>query len=342
MPNTKPPFTPILHFEYRIWPAFAAALLVLLLLIAAVAWRQDFFTPATRFYCRTDTSAGLQENMPVKISGFRIGKVTGIQLEGVGRVRCDLAVFTRYRQLVHQDSIAVLASEGLIGQSVVVISTPTQPGPLAAPDSEIAFQRVAGIIDMAQSMKQHLEQVTDEMHTLLASLNAPDGLIHNLSSSTGQMAETMPRILQGVESIIKSVDDTMHVLQKNLADTTSLSSQLVAYVNNPEGDVKVSFRNLRESLEEVHRNTPALLEKLDHSLGAMEEATTTLRETLNRSSPDFVETVRRADDAAKGALDVIDSARKIWPISRHLPEEAPPMLLPPSLASASPPATAGH
>jgi hypothetical protein len=55
-----------------------------------------------------------------------------------------------------------------------------------------------------------------------------------------------------------------------------------------------------------------------------------------------VETVRRADDAAKGALDVIDSARKIWPISRHLPEEAPPVLLPPSLAPASPPATAGH
>ena len=142
---------PLLRFEKKIWPAFSAALLILLLLIAAVAWRQDVFRPKTRLVCHTNTSDGLQDNMPVKLSGFRIGKVTAVELEGIGRVRLDLEVFTKYRHLLHKDSVAMLGSEGFIGQVIVIVTSPS-PGPEAVPGDELPFRRDESVVEMAQSL----------------------------------------------------------------------------------------------------------------------------------------------------------------------------------------------
>jgi phospholipid/cholesterol/gamma-HCH transport system substrate-binding protein len=318
----------LLRFEKKIWPAFSAALLILLVLIAAVAWRQDFFTPKARFVCYTNTSDGLQDNMPVKISGFRIGKVTKVELEGIGRVRLDLEVFTRYVHLLHKDSVAMLGSEGLIGEGVIVILTSPNPGPVAAAGDEFAFRRVESVVEMAQSLIQRMDSVTDEVHTMLTLFNSPDGLIRTLTSSTKQMGEMIPRILSDVQTTIQG-------LQKNLQDTTGVTNQLLAYLNDPQGDMKISVRNFKETLADVHVEVPKLLEKLDGSMRNIEQSTALLRDTLKQAAPDLVDTVRRAQDDTKDVHDILDSAKKVWPISGHLPEEAPLVLVPPSLPSAS-------
>ena len=321
---------PLLRFEKKIWPAFSAALLILLLLIAAVAWRQDFFTPRTLFVCHTNTSDGLQDNMPVKISGFRIGKVTQVELEGIGRVRLDLEVFTKYRHLLHKDSVAMLGSEGFIGQGVIVILTSPNPGPEAEAGDELPFRRVESVIEMAQSLIKQMESVTDEVHAMLVLFNAPDGLIRNLTSAIKQMDETMPRILSGVEVTVQG-------LQKNLEETTSVTNQLLVYLNNPNGDLKGAMRNLNESMADIHRDMPGMLEKLDGSLRNIEQSTALLHSTLKQASPDLVDTVRGANDDVKSLHEVLDSAKKMWPISGHLPAEAPLAAVPPSLPSAPAP-----
>ena len=323
---------PLLRFEKKIWPAFAAALLILLLLIAAVAWRQDLFTPKTPFVCHTNTSEGLLDNMPVKISGFRIGKVTNVELEGIGRVRIDLEVFTKYSHLLHKDSVAMLGSEGFIGQGVIVIVTSPNPGPEAAPGDELVFRRVESVIEMAQSLIKQMQSVADEVHAMLVLFTAPDGLIRNLSSATKQMDEMMPRILSGIEVTVQG-------LQKSLQETTGVTNQLLAYLNNPEGDMKIAMRDLKGTMADIHVQVPKLLEQLDGSMRNIEQSTLLLRDTLKQASPDLIATVRRAQDDVKDIHDVVDSAKKVWPLSGHLPEEAPVVLVPPSLPSA--PTSAG-
>jgi hypothetical protein len=84
---------------------------------------------------------------------------------------------------------------------------------------------------------------------------------------------------------------------------------------------------------------PKLLEQLDGSMRNIEQSTLLLRDTLKQASPDLIATVRRAQDDVKDIHDVVDSAKKVWPLSGHLPEEAPLVLVPPSLPSA--PTSAG-
>ena len=84
------------------------------------------------------------------------------------------------------------------------------------------------------------------------------------------------------------------------------------------------FVGLKESLEAARMSMPILLDKLHTSLTNIEDTTTVLRATLKQASPEMLETVRKASDAAKGARDVVESAKKIWPINGHLPEENSP------------------
>ena len=328
MPTPPVSEFPLLRFEKKIWPAFYAALLILLLLITAVAWRQNFFTPKTRFVCHTNTSVGLQDNMAVKISGFRIGKVAKVDLEGIGRVRLDLEVFTKYTHLLHKDSVAMLDSEGFIGQGVIVILTSAHPGPEAEPGDEFAFRRVESVIEMAQSLIKQIGGLTEDVHAMLGLLNAPDGLIHNLNSATKQMDEMMPRVMADVQATVQG-------LQKDLQDTTSVTNQLLTYLNNPEGDLKIAMRNLKDSLADIHQGVPKLLEQLDGSLRNIEQSTSLLHDALKQASPDLVDAIHGAQGDVKDIQDVVDSAKKIWPISSHLAAEAPLVLVPPSLPSAS-------
>jgi phospholipid/cholesterol/gamma-HCH transport system substrate-binding protein len=320
----------LLRFEKKIWPAFLSALVILLALVAAVAWRQDFFTPKTRIVCRTTTSVGLVENIPVKISGYRIGKVARVELEGIDRVRFELEIFTKYGQMVHKDSVAMLGSEGFIGQGVIVIITSAHPGPQIEAGDELAFRRVESVVDMAQGLIQRAQVVTDDVHTMLALFNAPDGLIHNLTSATKALDETLPRVMLGLETTVQG-------LQKSLQETTSVTNQLLVYLNNPNGDLKGAMRNLNESMADIHRDMPGMLEKLDGSLRNIEQSTALLHSTLKQASPDLVDTVRGANDDVKSLHEVLDSAKKMWPISGHLPAEAPLAAVPPSLPSAPAP-----
>jgi phospholipid/cholesterol/gamma-HCH transport system substrate-binding protein len=324
---------PLLRFERKIWPAFIAALLILLALIVTVAWRQDFFAPTIHLVCRTNTSVGLQENMQVKVSGFRIGKVRRVELEGIDQVTFDLDIFTKYSHMVHRNSVAMLGSEGFIGQGVIVIVASPDPGPPIASGDELRFRRVDSVVDMAQGLIQRAQVVTDDVHNMLTLFNAPDGLIHNLSSATKELDDVLPRVLLGIETTVQG-------LQKNLQETTSVTNQLLVYLNNPEGDVKQSVRSLKESMADIHQNIPGMLEKIDGSLRNIEQATATLRDTLKQASPDLVETVRGANDDVKGVHDILGSAKKIWPISKHLPGEVPLDAVPPSLPAPAAAATA--
>ena len=127
----------------------------------------------------------------------------------------------------------------------------------------------------------------------------------------------------------------MQGLQKSLQETTSVTNQLLVYLNNPEGDLKLSVQILKDSMADIHQSIPGILEKLDASLRNVEQSTALLRDTLKQAAPELVENVRGAKDDVKGVHDVLGSAKKIWPISGHLPEEAPLVVVPPSLAPAA-------
>jgi len=177
---------------------------------------------------------------------------------------------------------------------------------------------------MAQGLIQRAQVVTDDVHAMLALFNAPDGLIHNLTSAPKELDETLPRVMRGLETTVQG-------LQKSLQETTSVTNQLLVYLNNPEGDLKLAMRNFNESMAGIPRDMPGMLEKLDGSLRNIEQSTALLHSTLKQASPDLIDTVRGANDDVKSIHDVLDSAKKMWPISGHLPVEAPLAVVPPSL-----------
>lgn len=112
-------------------------------------WLHNSFT--VRF--RTPDASGLWPGVHVTLSGYRIGRVERVQLEGDGRVAVELRIAETYRRLIGPRTRAWRYQEGLIGASQVGLSPDsTAPATPSGGDSrEVRFQPGP---DLAQLLKE--------------------------------------------------------------------------------------------------------------------------------------------------------------------------------------------
>jgi phospholipid/cholesterol/gamma-HCH transport system substrate-binding protein len=95
-------------------------------LVAFVIWKQEVFRSSRVINLIAASSQGVQKGMAARLSGFRIGKVGNVELEGENRVRVTLEVFSEYAHFLRADSMASIASESLIGDRFIDITAGTR------------------------------------------------------------------------------------------------------------------------------------------------------------------------------------------------------------------------
>src|SRR3954469_13309923 len=102
---------PLLQPDAASIRAARAARLSLWLTVAAIVaiagylgWKEGLFTPVSHFHFSTASSKSLSKGMPVRLSGFRIGQVSRVELQPDRQVRVDFAVLAPYLGFVKTDS----------------------------------------------------------------------------------------------------------------------------------------------------------------------------------------------------------------------------------------------
>ena len=91
-----------------------AALFVLLAVIGIAAillWtgiKKGAFTAKSPIYFVADSGQGLSEGMPVKYSGFKIGKLNTLTLDEQGHVQVEVSLEAKYLKLIRDDAVISL------------------------------------------------------------------------------------------------------------------------------------------------------------------------------------------------------------------------------------------
>ncbi|MCX6398116.1 MAG: MCE family protein [Propionibacteriales bacterium] len=273
-----------------------AASLIAIVLLVLVAFKADSLPViggGDTYYAFFKESGGLKANDEVRIAGVRVGKVTGVDLDGdhvkvAFKIKTDSKFGTETR--------AEIKVKTLLGAMFLSL-VPEGGGQLKAgstiPDTRTkpAFEVVAAFSGLAQNAEDiNLDDLTKALNTLAeATANTPEELKSTLSGLSALSANVAARDEQvnllltnlkkvsgvladrntDVVALMKDGDvllralvarrDSVHTL---LVTTSKLSTELTALVRQSRGDLKPALANLTGVVSVLRKNQS----NLDNSL----------------------------------------------------------------------------
>jgi phospholipid/cholesterol/gamma-HCH transport system substrate-binding protein len=198
-----------------------SALLILFAGVFVIGNQQRLFTRS--FYLRAEfaTVSGLLRGAEVRIGGVRKGTVDEIRLPSRpgGKVLVVMSLDNSTRNLVKQDSVAAIETEGLLGNKFMALSfgSPEATGvkdwdtvASAAPlDVADLFKKTSDIMDTTHSTMKHLETTSEHIATITARV---------LSAATTDIAATSVETRKTVAQArvgVTAFTENMQALKQN-------------------------------------------------------------------------------------------------------------------------------
>ncbi len=271
------------------------AVIVLLVSWWGIKWLggQNLLKSSNIYYVYFDDVTGLMESSRVQLRGVEVGNVRSITLEEE-RVKVEIAIESRYADMIADNSVAEIGSSGLMGSTKVFIvqgdsdkimkdgatfegrQRPDIMGMLADKGGVLMDglnKTVQGINELLAgnsanitSLIANLESLSTSIDTLLSSSAAGiEGAVNNLNTFTSSLAANTERI----ESVIDNVDKFSGELAdadvvNKLTTTVASLNEVIAAIESGEGSAGKLIYDaaLYNSLSEAGNNLAVLLEDL--------------------------------------------------------------------------------
>jgi len=273
----------------------AASILAILLLIL-VAFKADSLPViggGDTYYAYFKESGGLKANDEVRIAGVRVGKVTGVDLDG-DHVKVAFKIKTDSK--FGNETGAQIKVKTLLGAMFLAL-TPAGEGQLKAgstiPDERTtpAFEVVAAFSGLAENADAiDKDNLTKALNTLAeATKNTPEELKSTLSGLSALSANVAARDqqvnllltnLKKVSGVLADRNSDVVALMKDgdvllralvarreavhtlLVTTSKLSTELTALVRQSRGDLKPALANLTGVVGVLRKNQTNLDDSL--------------------------------------------------------------------------------
>lgn len=218
-----------------------AALVILFTGVFAIGNQQRMFTHSYRLRTEFPTVSGLLAGAEVRIGGVRKGTVDEIRLPSQpgGKVRVLMSLDDATRNLVKQDSMATIETEGLLGNKFLAIAFGS-PGAKGiqdwdtiqcTPPLEVSdlLKKTSDIMDTTHRTLRHFETTSEHIATITARVDRGDGslgavlkdrtLYNKLSAATTDIAATAGETRQVVTQAkagVSAFTENMQALKHNI------------------------------------------------------------------------------------------------------------------------------
>jgi phospholipid/cholesterol/gamma-HCH transport system substrate-binding protein len=248
---------------------------------------------------------GLEKGAKVRVAGFDAGEVTAISVphspsEGF---RLTLRIDPSVHGLVRTDSVATIATEGLVGDKYVLI----QPGSLASPeaasfgtipsketsDMTELLQKGTALIDNANgTMKVVSDKLATTLDAATSAINNTNDLVVGVKQGRGTVGmmlrdeKTAAHIREALENVRQATSSMNHASKQADAlisdfQSRGLPAKAQGIISEADSIVSdVQRRNLGEKLDQT-------MENVHHAADNIDATTRQLHETIARAlAPD--------------------------------------------------------
>jgi phospholipid/cholesterol/gamma-HCH transport system substrate-binding protein len=155
------------------------------ILILLMSGTGGVFTKKITLKSYFDNAGGLREGAPVRLQGVDIGNVAGIRVVSdparrLTPVEVTLKVNTKYHSNLRKDSVTLLSTAGVLGETYIDIDSAQASGPEVQQGDVLATRETPQIEDVvraSQSTLQNLDALEKRVDRILAFIESGQGSI---------------------------------------------------------------------------------------------------------------------------------------------------------------------
>lgn len=286
--ETDPRF---LFLKGKVFLFSVIALISGLVILFLIAKQRGLFVKMDEIYFITERATGLSTGMPVKVSGFKIGRLKSMKLQDDATVKVILFIEHSQMKWLRTDSFAILTKEGLIGESIIEI-IPGRDRQLK-PGESIRFEKSKGIEEMAGELKGELTGIIEGIKELLNYINSPQG---DIKKSLSNLQKVSGNLIKTTESMNKLLEE----LQRRTASIGDKTEETIAETKKRIEELSGLITTTKESINNISRE--------------LLETAKTIKDTTDRSSKDIPVVLEQTKRSLQDLEDILQSIKGMWPI----------------------------
>lgn len=314
--------------KFRVTVVTTVAVLILLTLIYLLSGA-TLLHEKTRLYIYIPDATGITPDSPVEVNGILVGHVESVSLTGSNApdrvVRVTLEVLRDRLNTITDDSYAQIASESLVGDKLIAITSGTSPNRIR-PGSELHFKAQSDLmnsLDLTQfeaqlrsvdAMLTDIEQGKSALGQFVLGEQMYDDVskrvgeiqraVHDAANTTGRLGDALytNRLYNQIRDPIVRVDQSLAQIQAGqgaagqfLRDPAQFES-----FRNDIASLRKSIANLRanafvssdDAYTGWNRSLAALIQNVDESNAGPLFNTTEMYDNLTGAAREMTTTFR--------------------------------------------------
>ena len=241
----------------------ALALTIFALVILLIGRERRYFDPQISYHAAFDNVDGLKRDAPVWLGGLEVGRVVSITFSpdlGDKRIQVRIEVSSKFGERIRADSVARLASRGVLGDKAIDVSLGSAGSPKIPPGGEIksgssgdlsSLLKASGeIVDNAvqisrdlkhavadysdPEMRKDLARLLHSSADVMGSVEHGDGAVHALIYDA-KTKDDVRALLANASHVARRVDSAVDQVDGLLAQARTGEGALHELLYDPKG-----------------------------------------------------------------------------------------------------------
>lgn len=295
------------------------ALVMLSVIFFFMGKERGIFTTKYLLFLTVDSGSGFIEGIPVKLLGFKIGKVRSLALTQEAKVRVALEINKEYQRLIRKGSVARLLKEGFIGDTVIEVTVGPSSGKIIEDKGEIPFERMGGIEEFAKEIKPVLQEVKET----ISYINNPEGDIKKAITNIERLTEGLLATKDNLDELLKEAKGTIKEATPAITSMDNIGKKTLPVMDKTAVVMDKIF-TITSDTEKVLKKLPEIMDKVDKVMNDIIK----LSDTISNKSHGIKNMLEDTEDVLKDTKEILKGVKESWPINSMLPPKKELRLIP--------------
>jgi len=230
--------------KIRLGIFISVGIAVFIAAIYFIGEKQQLFRSTFRLTGVFADVAGLQAGNNVRLSGINVGTIENISIISDTSVRVEILVDESIRKFIKKDAIAIIGSEGLMGNKILIINPGTGGKKEIENNDVIQTAPPINMDDILISLKSTMDNasdITSDLSTITNNIQSGKGTIGRLimdKSWRENFDSTFANFKKGSARFVtlmdkeNEVDGILLALKSTIENTSNITSDLSKITNS--------------------------------------------------------------------------------------------------------------
>ncbi|HEY6094392.1 MAG TPA: MlaD family protein [Gallionellaceae bacterium] len=263
--------------------------------------KKGLFTAKSEIHFVADSGQDIKVGMPVKLSGFKIGSVSNLDLDDKAHALVTMLIEDKYLAMLREDAEVSLKKEGVIGDSILDAQRGSDDKKSLRAGATITFERGGGLDQIAQDLRDRLYPALDEINKLLKDANDPKGDVRQTLANVRQFSAEIRGTRARVDHLLDQVNEGM---------SNDVRPTLHAVKQSAEGTAAMIAR--------LNQELPGLISKTDATIDNLRQTSATIKSAVDNSAPHISGLLGESRGLVSDTRTILDSASTSWPLKNMM------------------------